>query len=527
MTHAARLLAATRLHWRSLLAALAAAVLAPLLLGGTVLALIISVAALGLAGWRWLGTVVGRVDGWFQRVRPAPTLLALDPALKAAWGDKPGLPNAGYDAIVGYLAAGIRAYRSPLSALVLYPGVPGTRGLRVEGLEGFARAAPLLAAWVRHRGDEIPLPDGESFDAFAHLAAGLTAGTDPSGPEYWGDIGDLDQRIIEAVDIALVAWMLQDRLQASLPPEAQAALLAWLGGIAGRRIYGGNWHLCPMMVGLVLESWGRPPNPLTRQHQAEFFRYAIGDGWFSDGLHGAVDHYNAWQMHYLLAFAAEIDPVSDQGRAAAALAEFAPGYSHFFAPHGFPIFGRSACYRMSVAAPLVLAAALPEPAIPPGLARRALDATWSHFIGRGALAAGTVTQGYESPDPDLLENYSGRGSSLWALRSLVAAYWQRPDAPIWTAAALPLPVERGDYDLTLAAPGFRVLGDAATGRVEVRLLRNAGAGAPPLQPLGGWRRLGQILLHRPLRRANYAAKYRREAYNSDRPFCEPDGARPG
>ncbi|MDP3416374.1 hypothetical protein [Falsiroseomonas sp.] len=109
---------------------------------------------------------------------------------------------------------------------------------------------------------------------------------------------------------------------------------------------------------------------------------------------------------------------------------------------------------------------------------------------------------------------------LWALRSLVAAYWQRPDAPIWTATALPLPVECADYDLTLAAPGFRVLGHAATGRVEVQLLWNAGAGAPPMQPLGSWRRLGQVLLRRPLRRANYAAKYRREAYSSDRSFCE-------
>lgn len=514
-----RLISAACSRWRSLLAALGVILLAPLLTGWP-WAIPIILAAMAFALWRWGSAVVGSVDGWFHRVRPAVVFDALDPAIKAELGARPALSNAEYDRIVGYLAAGIDAYRSRGCALVLYPGVPGTRGVRVEGLEGFARTAPLLAAWVRTRGDIIPLPDGGQFDAFAHLVAGLTAGTHPDGPEYWGAIGDLDQRIIESTDIGLTAWMLRDRLRTSLPETAQTALLDWLGAVEGKRLYGGNWHLCPMLAGLVREAWGIPATPRTGEHRAEFLRYAVGDGWFGDGPNGTIDHYNAWQMHYVLHFAAQIAPHLDRGEAAAALRDFAPGYSHFFTPRGFPIFGRSACYRMAVPTPLVLAAALPEPPLSPGRARRALDAVWSHFIAHDALQAGTVTQGYESVQPELLENYSGRGSPLWAVRSLVAAYWQQPDGPIWTATPEKLPVEQGDFDLTLAGPQLRVIGDSARGRVEVRPLRNAGNGKPAMVPLSMGRRVSQALLRRPLREANYAAKYRRESYRSDQPFCE-------
>jgi hypothetical protein len=514
-----RLARAFRRSLPGLLASALVAALGLLLLGPGPAGFGIAALALGAGLFHVLSRAVGSVEGWFRRVPPAPALLALDPALAAELGGRAALSSADYDRLVGYFAAGLRAYRSPGCALVFYPGVPGTRGLRVEGLEGFARTAPLLAAWVTTRGDAIPLPDGTVFDAFGHLVAGLRAGTDPASPEYWGVAEDLDQRIVEAGDIALVAWMLRDRLRAALPASAQADLLAWLGQAQARRIYGGNWHLFCVAIGLAREAWGAPAAAATRAHYRAFKETHLGEGWFSDG--GEVDHYNAWQMHYFLYFLARMDPTLDRDFITGALRRFAPVYAHFFAPQGFPIFGRSACYRMAVPTPLVLAASLPDPPLPPGQARRALDAIWSHFIARGALVAGTVTQGYEGPRPELLENYSGRGSCLWALRSLTAAYWQPPEAPIWTAPPEPLPVEHASYDLTIAAAGLRVIGDRAAGTVEVRPLRNAGAAEQPFRPLGPLRGLAQAALRRPLRPANYGAKYGRPAYRSDRPFCCP------
>uniref|UniRef100_UPI0022EB6BE9 DUF2264 domain-containing protein n=1 Tax=Falsiroseomonas oryzae TaxID=2766473 RepID=UPI0022EB6BE9 len=478
-----------------------------------------ALALAGLAALHVAGTAAGAVDGWFRRVKPAPALLALDARLAAEFGGRAALANEDYDRLVGYFAAGVLAYRSPGCALVHYPGVPGTRGWRSEGVEGFARVAPLLAAWVETRGDAVPLPDGTRFDAFGHLVAGLTAGSDPASPEYWGAPVDLDQRIVEAGDIAHVAWILRDRLRAAMPAVAQAALLDWLAQAAARRIYGGNWHLFPLVAGLAREAWGMPPDPATRAHYAAFRACHLGGGWFSDGPGGRVDFYNAWQMHHFLQLAAEMDPTLDPGFPEAALADFARSYVHLFAPAGFPIFGRSACYRTALPAPLVLSAGLPGDAFPAGLARRALDAAWSHFVARGAVAAGGLSQGYEGADPALLENYSGRGSCHWGLRSLTAAYRQPPGTGIWAAAPEPLPVERGAYDVAIAPAGLRVTGDPATRRVEVFVLRNAGAPDHPLERPGLARRLAEVLLRRPLRPANLAAKYGRRSYRSDRPFC--------
>ena len=198
---------------------------------------------------------------------------------------------------------------------------------------------------------------------------------------------------------------------------------------------------------------------------------------------------------------------------------FAKEYQYFFSPHGFPIFGRSVGYRMAVPTPLVLTSSLPDSPIAPSLARRALDTTWSYFIGQGALRHGTVTQGYTVAQPEIMENYGGRGCCLWALRSLTAAYYLPPSAPIWTEPAAKLPVETSSYDRHITAAGLRVIGDHVAQTVEVRPDGNESAIDMPLQRMGPLRQFGQIVFRRALRPDNFDAKYKRAVYRSDKPFC--------
>jgi len=39
------------------------------------------------------------------------------------------------------------------------------------------------------------------------LRTGILHGVDPRSNEYWGAIGDYDQRIVEAADIARILWL--------------------------------------------------------------------------------------------------------------------------------------------------------------------------------------------------------------------------------------------------------------------------------------------------------------------------------
>jgi hypothetical protein len=314
--------------------------------------------------------------------------------------------------------------------------------------------------------------------------------------------------------------MLRDRLHGALPPAGQEALLAWLGTVANKRIYDGNWNLFPMIVGLGLEAWGAPSSKeLIRAHYEEFKRAYVGDGWFGDDVGGRVDYYNVWQMQYFLYFAMQMSPGLDSAFIQDVMIRFADKFRYFFAPHGFPIFGRSAGYRMALPAPLVLVSSLPNSTVVPAQARRALDAIWAYFIGQRALSGGTVTQGYTLAQPEIMENYGGRSSCLWALRSLVAAYWLPPSAPLWTEPPVPLPVEVESYDMHIAPAGLRVVGNHDTGTVEVRPDANIGASDLPLERLGLMRQVAQILLRRPLRPDNFNAKYKRAVYRSDKPFC--------
>ena len=159
-----------------------------------------------------------------------------------------------------------------------------------------------------------------------------------------------------------------------------------------------------------------------------------------------------------------------------------------------------------------------------------MDCQWRSFAKRGAIRHGVPTQGYWDADPRVLDPYSGPASSLWSLRSLVAAF-QYPDAsPFWRSSGAPLPVERSDYTVALEAPNWRVHGTKASGGVTVEVLANDEDAAPDLKPvprLYAWRRMvdGTAPAH-----PNSDAKYGRRFYRSDQPFCidgkTPKGTEP-
>jgi hypothetical protein len=271
--------------------------------------------------------------------------------------------------------------------------------------------------------------------------------------------------------------------------------------------------------------------------------FHLGRGWFRDGPGGAVDYYNAWGFHYALHWLRRIDPESVPASLDGILESFVDGYRHLLGPAGFPVMGRSVPYRLAAAVPLVLSQHPPAGSaeadqaaggkaprgpgrrvVSPGQARRALDATWQHFVRRGAVRGGTLTQGYHGPDPRLLDNYSGPAGPLWSLRSLVAAFALDSRDPFWSARPEPLPVEEGSFRVRLAEAGWTVEGDAGTGIVQIAVGGTEGrdevksGGRPiPLEPYPLPTRLRAAAHGRPLRPPNEEAKYGRRRYASTGP----------
>src|SRR5689334_13094763 len=97
------------------------------------------------------------------------------------------------------------AEQSGSPARVLYPD--DRRGLpdSVDAIESFARIASAWGAWLRNPANSATLTfEDHELNLEMLLHDALLDGTNRSNPRtYWGDIGHMDQRIVESADIAV------------------------------------------------------------------------------------------------------------------------------------------------------------------------------------------------------------------------------------------------------------------------------------------------------------------------------------
>ena len=434
--------------------------------------------------------------------------------------DVPG--DTEYFELFRYFVEGWNQYKSPMRALARYPGWRSWSGEEIDAMEGFARMMPLFAAWVRGgRERRIQMTTGAEVDLVESFRDGLLAGTNPASSEYWGSIGNHDQRIVEAADIALALWLLREEIWNDLRESDRSHVVKWLTQIDHVETPDNNWHLFAVQVSCILKALGRPiPSSTARKRYERVKRFYRGDGWFGDGQHGSVDYYNAWGFHYALFWIGEVDPTWDRSFLEEIRAAFLSTYRFLIGPEGFPMIGRSACYRLAAPAPLVFGHISCPDFVSAGQARRALDTTWSYFIAHGALRRGTITQGYFGDDPRLLENYSGPASCFWSLRSLIPAFYQSPDAPFWKSAPEPLPVELADYEVHVPPTGWTIRGSRSSRVITIETPEPLPDSRTRLRSYGPIARLLSFFYPSPQRPGNYEAKYRRKYYSSANPMCE-------
>ena len=474
---------------------------------------ILVVLCIGLLAITFLIWTGPAIRGWTFPERSEETIGNFARTTAPAVGD--------YQSLVEYFAEGFLAYRDDTGSGAAFPGWPSSYGATSDRLEGFSRSIPLMAAWLsRDRAPRLRLKSGQLVDLRRVVHDGIVAGTDPGSTGYWGAIGDRDQRIVEAADIALSLWLTKTQIWPQLSRAERDRVAAWLRGVNEKETADNNWHLFVVLVNLVLRDLGEDHDLAEAQRRYERARsFYRGDGWFSDGPGRQFDYYNAWGFHYTLFWIDQIDPSLDHDFIRTALDAVSVQLKHMVGPHGLPIMGRSVCYRMAAIAPLVMAAATDSTSVSAGEARRALDLVWRYFAGRGAIRDGSISQGYCGDDPRLLDSYSGPASCLWSLRSLVAALYLADSHAFWAGPVGRLPVEERDFILPLAVPGWQLTGDHETLDVVLSKPVPDGRLAPALSPYTLASRVKTQLTGRPYRPANHAAKYDRASYGSRDPFC--------
>ncbi|AOV96313.1 hypothetical protein A9798_04710 [Edwardsiella hoshinae] len=394
-----------------------------------------------------------------------------DAALRACFADDSRPLEQQCDMLVRYVAEAFVHYAVWDYSHAYYPGRPSQQNARTDAMEGCSRVLPTLAAWLhgalsQAKGSVLSGLNGQRWDIADLLSRAFLAGTDPAHPGYWGTLHDYDQRICESADLALALWLSKRWVWAHYDARQREQILAWFAQVPARQTVDNNWHLFGLTVEMVLRDL-RGEGEVDQQKYQRIKEFHVGEGWFRDGARGNYDYYNAWGFHYSLYWLNQIDPQFDRAFIQQALQQFNAGYRHLLTPQGIAFFGRSACYRLAAAAPLLAEASqTPTPATL-GVAKRALASTLRYFIANGAMRAGAPTQGLFADDARLVDNYSGPASSFWSLRALNIALYSAPQNGLWQVPEQPLPIEQADFSLCIEATGMQVFGCRETGESVV------------------------------------------------------------
>lgn len=373
------------------------------------------------------------------------------------------------DYLVRYVAEAFNHYAVWDYTHAYYPGRPSQQNARTDALEGVSRVLPTLAVWLRSQPQDkvcITSLQGEALNIVAILKQAFLAGTDPAHHGYWGTLHDYDQRICESADLALALWLSRELVWNSLTPAQQQQIVRWFSQVYTLQTVDNNWHLFPLTVQFVMRALNGTGDVNDEKYQ-RIKEFHVGNGWFRDGANGNYDYYNAWGFHYSLYWIDQIDPTYDRQFIRHCMAEFVSTYRHFITPQGIPFFGRSACYRLAVSAPLLAVASHSREPLLTGEAKRAFEVTLRYFIGNGAMRFGAPTQGIFADDERLVDNYSGPASSFWSLRALNIALYCAHDCGLWECESRKLPVEHQDFSFNIDAIGLFVMGTFETKEVVV------------------------------------------------------------
>jgi hypothetical protein len=477
----------------------------------------IAVLAAAIAALLLLRPATG-VPGWIERTPVATMTETSDSQVAHLFSRSDRDPDhVAYETLFRYLLEGFLAYRSPSGAYAFYPGEPSLNGRRIDGLEGYARFFPLVAAWVASgRSDTIEL-NGKTLSLIGVFKQGLIDGTNPNGPEYWGDIQDHDQRVVEAADIALALWICRDRLWVNLSTEEKEQVSRWLKRSLTVTASEGTWSTLPMVVHRALKALGvdvsRYDERVATLHMRLKGEHYRGEGWFFDPPNG-FDFFNSWGIHYALFWLDQMDAGFDPAFVRQSQAQFSSFFVHLFGPKGPPMMGRGICYRMAAPAALLTASAVAPDAVSKGTAMRALDTTWGFFLSHGALRNGTVTQGLCGADLSVIDNFSGAATCLWAVRGLTLAFYLDKQFAVLDSLRERLPVEKGDFEVSNSVSQWKVTGRGQTGDIVLTIVGNPEGAAPPVVPHGLIAKAKEALYQKPFRPNNQLALQGRRFYST-------------
>ena len=337
-------------------------------------------------------------------------------------------------------------YYSANKALLFLGSTGAHYGEKSAAMESWARIlwglAPLFA------GDNTALPADlrqEIEQLQALYRQGMLHGTDPEDPEYWGDIIDCEQKMVETAAIALALLIAPKVFWEPLSEQERDQVYRWLDGINNHEVHPNNWRYFRILTNLAFMRLELPYREVRLEEDFALIENCyMGDGWYFDGKPEQMDYYIPFAMHYYGLIWSKLsdsvrfaDPQVLKQRAR----EFAGDFILWFSDDGTEVpFGRSLTYRFAHCAFFSALAFAEVEGLPWGQTRRIVMQNLRSWFSRPIFDnGGILTIGYRYPNLLMSEKYNAPGSPYWAFKAFLFLALPE-DHPFWTSKEEPIPV---------------------------------------------------------------------------------------
>src|SRR3954454_3127357 len=188
---------------------------------------------------------------------------------------------------------------SPGGARQRIPGPPSHHGQLADELEGFTRSMILAGPWLSSSPEGTYPWQGSTVDVGAFYRRGILAGTDRAHPEYWGDITDYAQHLVEMAALAWGLHLSRRLVWDRFSDQEKHQVADYMLQCNRVKYHQNNWLLFNVITNAALKRLGMPHSQelIDANLQACDHMY-LGEGWYRDGKINRIDYYNAWAFLY-------------------------------------------------------------------------------------------------------------------------------------------------------------------------------------------------------------------------------------
>lgn len=292
-------------------------------------------------------------------------------------------------------------------------------------MEGYSRILWGLGPLFAGENASLPQTARQEIEAWKALSRnGLIHGTDPRHAEYWLDMWDYDQKMVETAAIANAILLAPDVFWNPLTDAQRQNVYNWLNQINHHRLYDNNWRFFRVLVNVLFQKLGLPCDRTCLEEDLGVIeRCYEGDGWYFDGNPGQKDYYIPFAMHYYgLIYAVHRKDAEPEycGELLNRAALFYRDFIYWFDPDGREVpYGRSLTYRFAHSA-VFAAMALAGADVPLGELKHLLLGNLRYWESNPIFdCGGILTIGYQYPNLFMSERYNAPGSPYWAFKTFL------------------------------------------------------------------------------------------------------------